>query len=95
MWTHFDDNDEFFSYLIKTVAGRSLSIQVMMGGEIHAGIVSVILALLHNGYARFDSKNNVMVRAFQHGFIHTEALENGEILCILPSLLHLSCMLGR
>lgn len=59
-----------------------------MGGEIHVGIVSVLLEVLHNGYTRFDSKDDAMVRAFRHGFIHTEALENGEILCILPSLLH-------
>lgn len=60
----------------------------IMGGENDAGIVSVILGLLHNGYARFNPKNDAMVGAFRRGFIHTEALENGEIICILPTLLH-------
>lgn len=88
MWTYFDDNDEFLVYLTKSIVGRSLPTRAMMGGEIHVGIVSVLLEVLHNGYTRFDSKDDAMVRAFRHGFIHTEALENGEILCILPSLLH-------
>ena len=88
MWTYFDDNDKFFAYLRKSIVGRSLPTRAMRGGEIHAGKVSVLLEVPHNGYTRFDPKNDASVRASRHSFIHTEALENGEILCILPSLLH-------
>ncbi|KAL1966120.1 hypothetical protein VTN77DRAFT_4868 [Rasamsonia byssochlamydoides] len=83
-----EDDDQLFQFLEYHVAGRSLPSRKMQHGVIDPNIVSVLLNILRDGSVVYNRDNRGIQDCFRSGFVHTEEVKSGQMLCVLPSALH-------
>lgn len=83
-----EDDHKFFTFLEQDVTGRSLPSRQMQHGVIDPEVVAVLFHTLQDGSVEFNCNNSAMVRCFRLGFVHTEEIRPGQMIFVLPSVLH-------